>query len=166
MRALPSFAEVSAVLSYDPKTGALRWLTPSNRDRNRAGKIAGREKPDKGGKYVVVSLGRRSIGAHRIAWLLMTGAWPDREVDHRNRQKHDNRWSNLRAASRAENNANIPGRGASGRKGVRWHKKTQKWNANITVSGRTRSLGYFDSLDAAASAYETAAKSAFGEFAV
>jgi len=44
--------------------------------------------------------------AHRLAWLYMAGAWPSGVIDHMNGDPSDNRWSNLRDVTQAENNAN------------------------------------------------------------
>lgn len=68
------------------------------------------------------------------------------EVDHINRNKLDNRRSNLRVVTRAENAQNMPKyRGSSSRfRGVYLDRSTRKWRANIRIAGRVRSLGCFD----------------------
>lgn len=103
--------------------------------------------------------------AHRLAFLYMTGAWPVADVDHINRIRDDNRWKNLREATRAQNVANAPARKNS-RSGVRGVCLTPKgWKAQIKVSGKNKHIGYFKSVDAAAEAYRSAASLAFGQFA-
>lgn len=49
-------------------------------------------------------------------------------------------------------------------KGVCWHKGRQKWNAQIGIDGKRKSLGYYDSIEEAKVAYDTAAKILYGEF--
>ena len=104
-----------------------------------------------------------TIYMHR---LVMSYAGP-LDVDHINGDGLDNRKSNLRIATRSQNLANNRGRGAvSGFKGVRAHKDGRHWSAQIGVNGKNKYLGWFTSPTAAASAYDSAAREAFGEFAV
>lgn len=88
-------------------------------------------------------------------------------VDHANGNGLDNRRSNLREATHAQNSANsrLSRRSTSGLKGVTWYKRTSRWRAHITVGQQQRHLGYFDEAIEAAKAYDTAALEAFGEFA-
>jgi hypothetical protein len=97
----------------------------------------------------------------------MKGVWPDQEIDHANRDRSDNRWVNLREASPSQNRMN---RGkqrnsASGIKGVHWASHARRWRADVTFKGRRHRLGYFDTREAAAAAYEAAAHRLAGEFA-
>lgn len=94
----------------------------------------------------------------------LTG-WP--LVDHINRDGLDNRRANLRPATTAENSRNalrLPSN-TSGFKGVTWHKQARKWQAQIGVDGRRRHLGLHACLEAAAEAYDDAAREFHGEFA-
>jgi hypothetical protein len=78
----------------------------------------------------------------------------------------DNRWANLRMATRAQNKANTRPCAAntSGVKGVHWHKSAHKWRARIKVNGKRRHLGFFCTPESAAAAYAAAAEKYFGEF--
>lgn len=90
-----------------------------------------------------------------------------KEVDHISTDGLDNRRSNLRAATKAENQHN-QGRNRtnrSGYKGVCWVTSRRKWLACIKVGGKSRFLGHFKTAEQAAQAYDTAARSFFGEFA-
>lgn len=102
---------------------------------------------------------------HRLAWLYMTGEWPPDEVDHINRIRDDNRWDNLRSASRRENRGNmLSKRNTSGVKGVYWNKEKGLWQAQIASGATCRYLGRFVSIEEAKTAYDTAAREYFGDF--
>lgn len=110
--------------------------------------------------------GRRttSVYLHREILRATRGV----DVDHIDRDPLNNRRSNLRLATRSQNNANRPGSigGASPFKGVSWCKQTQKWRAKISVNNRTVCLGRFANERDAACAYDQAAISQWGDFAL
>jgi hypothetical protein len=145
---------VRSVLNYDAISGRFTW---SN------GKPAGTRK-DSG--YIRIIINGSSYYAHRLAWLYMTGEWPAHDIDHKNREPSDNRWSNLRHATRSENNANRPKRANSrGRlKGI-YLSGSGRWTASIRYGGKERYLGSFSTEEDAHAAYVRAAREIFGEFA-
>ncbi|QPI73920.1 HNH endonuclease [Sphingobium sp. Cam5-1] len=101
----------------------------------------------------------------RLAWFYVTGRWPATEIDHANGVQHDDRFCNLREATRAQNNQNRRACGKSRVKGAFWVAKQGKWRASIKVCGRTRQLGMFDTAEAAGAAYARAATEQYGDFA-
>ncbi len=90
-----------------------------------------------------------------------------REVDHKNRNRLDNRKSNLRICNRSQNMANkLSLKGSSSKyKGVVWVKRDKIWRAGIGLNYKIYHIGYFDSEIEAAKAYDKKAKELFGEFA-
>ena len=91
----------------------------------------------------------------------MTGEWPKFELDHKDHNRGNDRFANLRQASRSENMANrrYPHR-------YRGIARVQRgWMARIRVNGALIYLGHFATPEAAALAYNKAADAAFGEFA-
>lgn len=109
---------------------------------------------------------RRYVRMHRLIGRAM-GLDPSRDVDHENRDGLDNVRTNLRSASKTQNQAN---RGAqrnsrSGRKGVFWSEDRRRWVAMIQVGGRRRNLGRFETVEAAERVYAAWAREAFGVFA-
>ena len=89
------------------------------------------------------------------------------QVDHINRDRTDNRLCNLRICTTQENNRNRLGwkQSTSGVKGVTWCKDKKKWRARIGVDGKRISLGYFNTREEAAQAYDEKAVEIFGEYA-
>lgn len=104
--------------------------------------------------------------AHVLAWAFMTGEWPNTDVDHKNNIRNDNRWENLRLATRSQNNANSRRRKKDGFKGVR-QKATCKntWSISLKVCGKTITRSGFRSPEEASKAYMVLATEYFGEFA-
>jgi len=157
--------ELMLRLSYDPTTGDFQWLRhPVAR---HVGAKAGSEN-SRG--YILIKINGRNYRAHRLAFLYMTGEWPPADVDHINRLKTDNRFENLRAATRPENVANTSARAnsSSGIKGVVFQAKSRgskKWQAAIRSNGKRRSLGYFATAEQAGKAYQAAAGALYGDFA-
>lgn len=113
--------------------------------------------------------------SNRLAWLFMTGEWPPSgmKVDHENRRPADDRWSNLRLATDAENSANqnIRPDNTSGYPGVGFLKRTGRWFSYIhyTKPGVPKAtkvhLGCFATKADAIAARKAAETQYFGAFA-
>lgn len=155
-------ARLKSLLSYDPETGVFRWTLA--RRGVKLGAECGRVSKAHG--YRDIGLDGKLWRAHRLAVLYMTGVMPERDVDHENRIKHDNRWANLRLATESQNMANVglQSDNSSGVHGVTWDKAREKWRAQICIDGVKRNLGRFATKDEAADAYRQAAIDAWGEF--
>jgi hypothetical protein len=127
------------LLHYDPVTGVF------TRETARGRKIVGT--PHNKG-YRVLRVNGTLYLAHRIAWLYMTGQWPEAQIDHINGVRDCNKWLNLRQATPAQNQQNrgVDRNNKSGHPGVSWYEPGKKWRARITASGREISIGYFDSV--------------------
>jgi hypothetical protein len=147
--------------SYDAETGVLRWkIRPTN--NVAIGAEAGCF--DHRG-YRVVRLDRKLFLAHRIAWVLHYGVWPEGDLDHENQNKSDNRISNLRLASRTQNIVNAPSRSRNGLpKGCYRLRGRRLWYSQIRVDGKVKRLGTFATVEAAAAAFEQAHRAAHGAF--
>jgi hypothetical protein len=152
-------ARVMELLDYDSGTGTLRWR--ETRGSVARGGLAGWA--DKDGRRQVKVEGHLYY-ATTLIWLMKTGHWPEGKIDHRDRNPSNDRWSNLRLATNAQNTQNSTvSLGASGLRGV--SRDGNKWRARITANGRQIWLGNYDTPEAAAAVYEVAANLYFGEFA-
>lgn len=126
-----------------------------------------RKAPD--GKWYAVRGKRTLLGARHVQMSrALLGVSGKVVVDHINGDTLDNRRCNLRECSTAQNaiNRGTPHNNKSGYKGVSWYARFNQWRAVIRVNYRLVHLGYFDSPEDAARAYDMAAKEHFGEFAV
>lgn len=152
---------LSALLDYNPDTG--QFMNRVSRRRVAAGSIAGTVNAR---GYRLIAVDCRRYLAHRLAWYYMTGVWPRFEIDHRDGDTSNNRWRNLREATRAQNQRNVRKHrdNRSGFKGVSRDKRTEKWLAKITFEGRPRRIGLFNTPEEAAAAYDREAQQLFGEF--
>lgn len=150
------------LVSYDAETGAILWLV--NRRNVRPGDVAG----------TITAYGYRRVNllgklcmAHRIGWALHHGAWPKGEIDHIDGNRLNNRISNLRLATHAQNARNSKARAhnSSGLKGVKANQRTGTFGARITVNGSVKWLGSYPTAEQAHAAYVKAATILHGEFA-
>lgn len=134
------------LMHYDPETGVFTNIKA--RKKISVGSIAGYT-CWRG--YVHMTIDRKPYLAHRLAWLYMTGKWPDFEIDHENHKRNDNRFTNLVEKTTAQNNKNLSLRrtNKSGVTGVRWSPHAKAWIARIHADGKEYSLGHFANKDEA-----------------
>lgn len=115
--------------------------------------------------YVIIKIDNIKYRAHRLAWLWMTGEWPEDQIDHENLNKQDNKWDNLREASNSQNKFNTPvyQNNKLGVKGV--HFCNGKYKVQIQVNKKKIYLGRYLTLEDAKAAYDIAAIKYQHEFA-
>jgi hypothetical protein len=159
--AMLTLERLRELLIFVPETGLFYWKV--DRPPVRAGVVAGGLN---GRGYIQICIDKHLYLAHRLAWLYMTGEWPPADIDHENLNRSDNRWTNLRDATRSQNGANqgIRSDNTSGFKGVFWCTTRKRWLATLNIDGKQKTLGRFDTPEAAADAYAAAARKHFGEF--
>lgn len=151
-------ARVKQVLNYDLSTGV---FTRTARAGVIAGSIAGTLKPD---GYRQIRVDGRKHYAARLALLYVTGVYPD-YVDHINGNRDDNRFSNLRQATKTQNGQNLAlsKRNSSGYTGVSWHEISQKWLVRIMLDKRSIHIGYAETAEQGYEMY-LAAKRKYHDF--
>ncbi len=160
-----SLKELKKNFSYDAKSGDLIWIQIRRRGAS-VGDVAGWLSAE---GYRCVTLRGCQYKVHQIAWVWMTGKWPKAAMDHINGDKSDNRFNNLREATREQNSYNVGPRKSNkiGLKGVsiKKERKSRPFVAQIQFKKRKISLGYFDSAEEAHAAYTKAAVKLMGQFA-
>ena len=152
-----------SVLSYDPITGDFRWRAVTH-GRVRIGGLAGGSLVD--GGYRKIRVNGHLYRAARLAWFYMTKQWPEALIDHKNGNRADDRWANLRPATRKENAINHGKSKAntSGVTGVYWYDRNQKWGVIISANGKREFLGLFDTREEAIAVRQRAETERFGDF--
>jgi hypothetical protein len=149
------------VLSYDPETGVFTRRVKTAQ-RVKVGDIAGTIRK-KDGRRVIMVDGKNYL-ASLLAHLYMTGEWPKNLVDHRDLDRLNDRWENLRPATRSQNEMNKRPRGKLGVKGVT-QIPSGNYQVRIRVDGRQITLGSAHNLALAGYMYAIAAAGYHGEFA-
>lgn len=177
---LPDQAYLRECFHYDPTTGVLTWklrprthfahLSPRSVVRIQrswnsrlANKVAGTVHPRDG--YVMVDfISFGPLGAHRLIWRMVTGD-DIPEIDHRDGNRADNRWKNLRPATRSQNQHNRRCNSRrTGLKGTTKQPLANSYFARIKIEGKPIYLGSFKTEAEAHAAYCAAARKYFGEF--
>lgn len=150
---------VRSLLLYEPESGVFTWRKRAG--KYAAGTVAGYLLRD-GYRMIRITVGGKQhhCFAARLAWLYIHGRMPDREIDHVNCDRSDDRIANLREANRRQNLANT--RGWSGRDGIKGvRKRHSKWVARLAG----KHLGTFATPEEAQAAYFSELTRLYGEFA-
>lgn len=136
---------------------------------DKTGKIL--KQVNDGNGYYIVSLCKENKRTNcRIHKLVANAFLPNFEnkkcIDHIDNNPSNNNIDNLRWATNSENSQNtkISSKNTSGIKGVDWYKKLNKWRAQITIDGKTKHLGYYETLEEAKKARQEYANKIFGEY--
>lgn len=159
-RDAPITAEIIRdILEYMPLDGIFYWRHEGRAGFNnsaifhKAGDIAGTKRKVDG--RVVIRINGKLYLRYRLAWLWMTGVWPLAEIDHIDGDPTNDRFSNLREASRTKNQENLrlpsKTKASSNFLGVFANKAGYKkpWRAAIGVAGKQISLGaFYNEIDA------------------
>lgn len=159
---------VRSILDYDSQTGVFRWKYRADYPSRWNTKWGGKEAGSAVKGYRQIQIGHaRNYYCHVLAWLYVYGEWRPKEVDHRNRDRSDNRIDNLRLATESENGCNkaMQRNNTSGVAGVHWLAQARRWQAVISKNGRKMWCKNFRTLDEAAEARRQMLPRIHGEFA-
>lgn len=150
------------LLHYEPSTGWFTWRVQYN-SRTIVGSRAGCLQNG----YRLIQIGGTLYRSGRLAWFYQTGKWPTHLIDHKDGNRANDVWLNLREANCCESTHNrIMPVGVSGLRGVRrGYANPHRWEARIAVGNRRVSLGSFNTPEEAHQAYLTASEELHGKFA-
>jgi hypothetical protein len=151
---------VARLLSYEAETGELFWLSrdaewfshtpdPAKYAKTFNSRFSGKPAfTAYSNGYLHGAIFGRLYRAHRVAWAIAHGYWPDC-VDHLNGVRDDNRLENLRDVTKRDNALNQTLRlsNVSGKVGVTWFARDEKWRASGRAAGKCTNLGHFDRLE-------------------
>lgn len=153
---------ISNVLDYDPETGLFTSKVSSSPRRQKGSIVGGLS--DQG--YVLISVNKCLVRAHRLAWVWMTGRWPVGDIDHINGNRSDNRFCNLREATRSQNlqNSGLRCDNKTGVTGVIFDRARKKYKAYIRVGGKQKIIGRYSSMKDAVAARRREQEKHFGDF--
>lgn len=138
------------LLRYDPATGNFIWLT--TRGKAQKGSIAGHISAKDG--YRLINVDQGMCKSSRLAWFYTNGYWPEYDIDHIDRDRSNDRWSNLRHVSRQCNMRNkaISPNNKTGVVGVFWDNSRKNWMSYIAVNNKRFHLGRFTNFSKAVKA--------------
>lgn len=147
------------LLHYDPETGIFTWRVDIRSGRNnalvkaKAGEVAGCQS---GYGYWSIGVETVRTSRHRLAWLYMTGELPIRgvDIDHVDGNRCNDKWDNLRLATRSQNMQNLKrAHSDSGTGFLGVERKRGKFAARIALRGKRYNLGVFDTPEEAHAEY-------------
>lgn len=144
---------LKSILHYNPETGLFTRLV--RKGNHKVGSTAGT--PANG--YVQIRIDNVGYLGHRLAWLYMTGALPTVQIDHRDLNRSNNIWTNLREATSGQNHQNRTKNcnNKSGYLGASPHPNyAEKFVAHIKVNRINHYLGCFNTAQEAHEAYKQA----------
>jgi len=153
---LPPVELLRELFDYDPETGLLTYRIRPKRSRVVVGSVAG--SPRSSG-YLQVMVAKRNLLVHRVCWKVYTGQEPPKLLDHKNRNRQDNRITNLRIGDAKLNQGN---RGQKGRYLPGVWRKHHRWQAGTP----SNYIGMFDTEKEAHQAYVRWHLQEFGEFSI
>lgn len=148
-----SHHELKRLFNYNPLTGEFTRLVTTG-PRGMVGEVAGTIS-SKG--YRAIQIHGKIYKSHILAWFYVNGVKPRKQIDHINRDRLDNRISNLREVNNRQNCSNRKV-SRSGYVGVTFSKYTKKWRARIKFGYREHFLGYFHDAQEASKVYEKYAR--------
>lgn len=175
IKIMPDAAYLRECFSYNPETGVvLRKERPRVHFKTEggwkainvryAGKVAGAVAVMKGDiTYIKIGLDYDDFLAHRLIYKIVTGNEPPHEIDHKDGDGMNNRWSNLREATHQQNQCNTKLRtGTKYPRGV--YRIHNNYAACIHSHGKRRNLGTYKTAEEAHAAYLAAAAELHQEF--
>ena len=156
--------QLKSYFNYNPETGEVTWAKSPGRGCP-IGKRAGCLRYD---GYLIVRFQKTNYYLHRVIWAITHDEWPKELIDHIDKNRQNNKLSNLRQATKKENQRNRTSatNTSSQYLGVCYHIRNKKWQAQgIGPDGKNVYLGQFETEVEAADAYDNYALITYGDYA-
>lgn len=165
LRNLPSnetlFNEANRIYQYDLINGGLTWKSFKNPNHQGKAKLGEQVGGNDGHGYKMCMLLGHKFKVHQIVWLLNHNQLPDMPIDHKDRNKENNKIENLRLASDQQN---IFNQSSNAKEFSGVTKVKNRYVARLQINGKKIFLGSFTDKKEAASAYKKASKELRGDF--
>lgn len=136
--------KITDYISYNENSGV--FTATADRCKIKAGDVLGSKTLN---GYLSLCFDRKVYLCHRLAFLFKTGSLPDRDVDHINGCRSDNRWANLRLVTRQQNMFNRFGNISKELPRNIYLHTSGKFRVKMKIDGKTRHFGYYSSLEEA-----------------
>lgn len=151
---LPTLERLKEMLWYCPNTGIFIWL--KSKQKINIGAIAGNTKKSRV-PYILIGLDNKQYYGHRLAWLYMTGNEPKEMIDHKDGNGLNNKWENLREATKCQNarNSKVKCTSKTGIRGI--SKNREGYLVKLCI-------GTYPTIEEAVEAYNSAVIQFHGEF--
>lgn len=144
------------LLDVDTERGTFTWRNTMGGKAKKGQQAGAKQKIG----YIVIRVDQTDYFAHRLMWLYVYGAMPLLSIDHIDRDKSNNRPTNLRLATPKQNSENMfrMSTNTSGYRGVRFESRliSKPWSACITHNYKQKHLGYYATLQEAIAARHAA----------
>ena len=125
------------LIHYDPETGIFKWVrNPLARVREDRKPVSSKANTISSSGYLIIQVAGKRWQAHRLAWYYMTCKSPPEFIDHIDGDKLNNKFSNLREATRSDNQCNSKKQTRVFVKGVRV-LKSGDFEARVAKHGKT-----------------------------
>lgn len=143
-------SRVRELFDYNEDTGLLQWKVPTSNRVNVGDYVTSTHSA----RYIQVGVDGARRLAHHVIWVFVYGEMPKGDVDHINRNRADNRLSNLRCIDRSENLLNAEHKSQFGHPGV-ISTPSGRFSVGIHIKRVRTYVGTYSTIDEAAAAYAT-----------
>lgn len=144
-----TYEYVNSIIKYDSLNGL--FFRKDCKIKRFINKQVGKSYNNGHHDYVRISIDGKYHIAHRLAWLLYYGKWPENQIDHIDGNGLNNKISNLRDVSCSINGKNrkINMNNTSGRGGVHFNKRYERFQATAMSENKRHFLGYYNTFEEA-----------------
>lgn len=154
-------SRLKELVTYDPLIGEMTWIVTKSK-LTPAGSLVGYVNR-KG--YRATNIDGKSYLVSRLIWLYVTGDFPKRFIDHKDRNRLNNKWDNLRESTNSQNSANRKDIIKDVPRNIEYCDNRKKpYRVRIRHDGKIHYFGYFENIEDAKLVAIEKSKELHGEF--